>query len=106
MPRIRFDPVTDLDPGPVRQKNVRNYHIGRETVQNRKHLHPISGKLNIKALFAKDSSTNALGMRAVIGQKDARDQFFFFFGSFGFFTFLGSTAVPLAMIGAFASAAA
>ena len=69
MPRIRFDPVTDLVAGAIGQKNVRNHHIGREAIQRRIHELSIGGQFNLKAFFDQDASTDTLGVRAVIGQK-------------------------------------
>ena len=44
-------------------------------------LASVGSDLNVKAFFDEDTSTDALGVRAVIGQKNSGGQFFFFFGA-------------------------
>ena len=135
MPWIGLDPVTDLIAGAIGQKHVRDNHIGREAIEGRIDELSIGGQFNLEAFFDQDASTDTLGVRAVIGQKYSRNQFGFLgsvdslvaavpavtaaafvcvvalgcatgFGVFCFFCFFGSMIVPLAMIGALASALA
>ena len=103
MPGVGFDPMTDLVSGSIRKKNVRNYDVRTEVIESWIHVLTVSSQFHIKAFFSEDASTDALGVRAVIGQKNTGDQFFFFFGSFSFFSFLAFTRVPFAIIGAFCS---
>lgn len=101
MTGIRFNPVADLVARAIRQKDISYDNIGREAIQGGIHSLTVSYLFDIKTFFAKNTSTDALGVRAIIGQKNAGDQFFFFFGSLTFFCFLAGMIVPFEMMGAF-----
>lgn len=100
MPGMSFDPVTNLETRTGGQENIDDYNVGREAIQGRVDFATIACDFHFKAFSGEDASTDSLGVRAVIGQKNARGQFFFFFGSLTFFCFLTGSRVPLATIGA------
>ena len=98
---MRFDPVTDLVTRPIRQKNISNYNIRREAIEGRINSRSVRYLFYVEAFTGKNTSTNALGVRAIVCQKNAGDQFFFFFGSLTFFCFLTGSMVPFETMGAF-----
>lgn len=101
MTRIGFDPVADFIARAIRKEDISDNDIGRETIEGRINSLTIGYLFHVETFFAQDTSTDALGVRAVVGQKNACDQFFFFFGSLTFFCFLAGMMVPFEMIGAF-----
>src|SRR5436190_6137253 len=73
-------------------------------IQQRIDVFTVCRNFNVKAFFGQNSRTDALSMRAVIGQENARGQFVFFLGSFCFFCFFVGSIVPLETKGASAGA--
>lgn len=103
---IRFDPMADLKTGSRGKEDIDDDDVGHESIEGRIDFPTVGGDFYVKAFFAEDSSTDALGVRAIVGQKNAGAQFFFFFGSLTFFAFLAGARVPLETIGALGSEAA
>gem|GEM_PF-5646241 len=93
--------MTDLVAGAIRKEYVGDNDIGREAIEGWINSRPVGYLFDIEAFSSKDASTDTLGVRAIVGQKNAGDQFFFFFGSLTFFCFLTGTMVPFEIIGAF-----